>query len=180
MQRLLECPLCQYPWTRLLIDVNRSCPRSLYSEFSKKLDQSGKDDLMDNYYTPYRQGLEELVFKECNKNSVLHVSLHSFTPVLKGQKRYADIGILYDPSRKLEKQFAIKLQQCLQEQTELRIRRNYPYLGRSDGITTWLRKKYTPAQYLGIEIEQNQAFFISPKRMNLAAILSNAIAKANH
>jgi predicted N-formylglutamate amidohydrolase len=179
MQRLLDCPLCQYPWTRLLIDVNRSCPKSLYSEFSRKLDMADKEDLMNNYYTPYRQYLDELIFKECDKTGVLHISLHSFTPVLKGRKRNADIGILYDPLRKSEKRFAVKLQRCLQEQTDFRIRRNYPYLGRSDGVTTWLRKKYTPAQYLGIEIELNQAFFISTKGVNLAATLSNAISIVN-
>lgn len=182
MQRLLDCPLCQYPWTRLLIDVNRRYPGSLYSEFSKKLDPSDKVDLMNNYYTPYRQGFDELIFKECDKTGVLHLSLHSFTPILKGHKRNADIGILYDPSRKQEKQFAAKLQDSLREQMGLRVRRNYPYRGRSDGVTTWLRKKYTQAQYLGIEIELNQAFFISAEQMpsiDLAAVLSKAILSVN-
>jgi predicted N-formylglutamate amidohydrolase len=182
MQRLLDCPLCQYPWTRLLIEVNRSYPRFLYSEFSKKLDQSDKEDLMNHYYAPYRQALEELILRQSKKVGVLHISMHSFKPVLKGHKRNADIGILYDPSRKQEKQFAVRLQNCLREETDLRIRRNYPYLGRSDGVTTWLREKYTPTQYLGIEIELNQAFFISPGELssvNFAVILSNAISKAN-
>ncbi|MEO8497655.1 MAG: N-formylglutamate amidohydrolase, partial [Planctomycetota bacterium] len=31
--------------------------------------------------------------------------------------------------------------------------RNYPYQGRSDGFTTELRKKFSAADYLGIEIE---------------------------
>lgn len=179
MQRLLACPLCQYPWTRLLIDVNRSCQRSLFSEFSKQLDSPDKANLMNNYYKPYRHYLEELIFKQCDKSGVLHISLHSFTPILKGQKRKADIGILYDPSRKQESQFAVELQCRLQELSGLRVRRNYPYLGRSDGVTSWLRKKYTETQYLGIEIELNQASFISSKRVNLAAILSNAISISN-
>lgn len=32
---------------------------------------------------------------------------------------------------------------------------NYPYLGKSDGFTTSLRKQF-PFQYIGIELEINQ------------------------
>ena len=43
--------------------------------------------------------------------------------------------------------------QLSQRCPELRTRRNYPYQGRSDGFTTALRRKFRPADYLGIEIE---------------------------
>ena len=39
----------------------------------------------------------------------------------------------------------------------LKTRYNYPYLGRADGFTTYLRKRF-PENYLGIELEVNQKF----------------------
>lgn len=37
------------------------------------------------------------------------------------------------------------------------MRRNYPYLGRADGLTTHLRRALKTPRYLGIELELNQA-----------------------
>jgi hypothetical protein len=39
---------------------------------------------------------------------------------------------------------------------EMRVRRNYPYLGKTDGLTTYLRRQFPAEQYLGIELEVNQ------------------------
>jgi hypothetical protein len=33
---------------------------------------------------------------------------------------------------------------------------NYPYAGRSDGLTSALRRRHLPQRYLGIELEINQ------------------------
>ena len=41
---------------------------------------------------------------------------------------------------------------------ELRLRRNYPYQGRGDGLTALLRKRHPDAAYVGIELEVNQRF----------------------
>jgi hypothetical protein len=38
----------------------------------------------------------------------------------------------------------------------LAVRRNYPYLGKNDGLTTSLRRRFEPAAYVGVEIEINQ------------------------
>ena len=48
-----------------------------------------------------------------------------------------------------------------QKVVSLRIRRNYPYLGKTDGFTSFLRKKYSAKFYAGIEIEINQALLFS-------------------
>jgi len=42
------------------------------------------------------------------------------------------------------------------------VRFNYPYLGKADGFTTYLRKQF-PANYMGIELEVNQAFSVENK-----------------
>jgi hypothetical protein len=40
---------------------------------------------------------------------------------------------------------------------QLRLRRNYPYRGRSDGLTALLRRRHPDDAYAGIELEVNQA-----------------------
>ena len=39
---------------------------------------------------------------------------------------------------------------------ELTVRRNYPYAGKGDGLTTWFRRHLPPRAYVGIELEVNQ------------------------
>ena len=91
---------------------------------------------------------------------MLHFSVHSFTPVLNGEVRNADAGFLYDPKRKGEKEICLYLQKYLAEQVPgVRVRRNYPYLGISDGLTKQMRMRYPEKKYLGIEIEVNQKHY---------------------
>ena len=74
-----------------------------------------------------------------------------------GIVRNADVGILYDPDREAECRIADALIREIKARApELRIRRNYPSRGTSDGLTTALRQKFGEA-YAGIEIEMNQA-----------------------
>jgi hypothetical protein len=40
----------------------------------------------------------------------------------------------------------------------LRLRRNYPYIGKSDGVTQSLRRAHPPDRYVGIELEVNQRY----------------------
>jgi hypothetical protein len=40
---------------------------------------------------------------------------------------------------------------------EWRVRRNYPYRGDADGLTTHLRERLPAREYVGVELEVNQA-----------------------
>lgn len=154
-----------YSQTRLLIEVNRSLHHpNLFSEVTKSFSSEEKKKLIENYYLPYRNEVEEKVKNYLEEGEdVLHLSIHSFTPSLNGEGRTADIGLLYDPSRNQEKQFSAALKLKLEQQTEkLRVKMNYPYLGKADGFTTYLRKKF-PRNYMGIEIEVNQKFVMQKK-----------------
>jgi predicted N-formylglutamate amidohydrolase len=88
---------------------------------------------------------------------VLHFAVHSFTPVLRGETRAKDVGLHYDPSRGPERSAAIAWQRQLREShPDLRVRRNAPYRGNADGLTTALRRERSARRYVGIEIELNQ------------------------
>jgi predicted N-formylglutamate amidohydrolase len=97
--------------------------------------------------------------------AVLHLSCHSFTPVLDGKERQAEIGLLYDPARNSEAAFSHELRKRLKFSLPgWRIRMNYPYRGTSDGVTSWLRESLSNEVYTGIEIELNQAFAAKPAK----------------
>ena len=73
--------------------------------------------------------------------------------------RTADIGMLYDPGRPGEVAFATAWIDALRAaDPTLRLRRNYPYLGKSDGVTQVMRRSYPPDRYVGIELEVNQRY----------------------
>jgi len=147
--------------SRLVVDLNRSQHhKNLFSEFIAPLPDSEKKIVIQNYYDPYRDRVEQTVehFVLAGKQ-VLHLAVHTFTPVLNGKLRHADIGLLYDPKRNGE-QTICKLwkAQLLKQNAGLQVRFNYPYLGIADGLPTYLRRKFTGEQYLGIELEVNQRF----------------------
>lgn len=145
--------------SRLLIDLNRSLHhRELFSEFTRSCDTDTKHAIIDEIYLPYRNHVEAVTAAAVNnRRTVAHFSIHSFTPVLGNLSRQTDIGLLYDPERKPEKRICNEFQKTIKRIAPAwRVRRNYPYRGVADGLTTHLRKKYTEAEYCGIELEINQ------------------------
>ena len=158
-QRRFAAPLFCSTVTRLLVDLNRSLGhRRLFSEFTAGLDDRAKHTLLQRHYYPHRNRVESWIGKQLQEDglAVLHLSLHTFAATLNGQSRNADAGLLYDPSREEEKSLCNRWCQAFKNlRPELRMRRNYPYLGKADGLTTYLRRRF-PDKYAGIELEVNQ------------------------
>jgi predicted N-formylglutamate amidohydrolase len=159
LARTMNLPLHFCTTTRLLVDVNRSLKaKDLWSDWSAKLDRSEKEKILDQYYLPYRNEVRDHLMQLIAQGMrVLHLSIHSFTAILNGETRNTEVGILYDPKRNFEAGLARSLVAAVREQKELlRVRKNYPYLGYSDGFTSFLRRQLPVAQYAGIEIETKQ------------------------
>jgi predicted N-formylglutamate amidohydrolase len=149
--------------SRLVIELNRSLHhKGLFSRFSQALSEAEKTKLIQQDYLPYRNKVQQKIATLIQAgHTVLHLSVHSFTPELDGEKRNADIGLLYDPSRALEKPFCQIWKQVLNQlMPDWTVRLNYPYLGKADGFTTYLRKQFAEEKYLGIELETNQALWL--------------------
>ncbi|MCB7480107.1 N-formylglutamate amidohydrolase [Christiangramia sediminis] len=143
---------------RLLIETNRSEHHPLlFSRYSREISNQDKKSILQTFYTSYRDEVKSKIQEYINEgNTVIHLSVHSFTPVLNSKERNCDIGLLYDPFRAVEKEFCKNWKtEILKQNPELKIRFNYPYLGKADGFTTSLRKVF-PKNYLGIELEVNQ------------------------
>jgi predicted N-formylglutamate amidohydrolase len=154
-----RAPLLAADTTRLLIDLNRPpAGKTLFSEFTRHLSGDDREEIIRRYHRPYWLAANDIVAGIVARGErVLHLSVHSFTPVLDGEVRNADIGLLYDPARPAEKHLCLQWQKLLAtRQPELRIRRNYPYRGNAAALVTALRKRFDGDAYLGIELEINQ------------------------
>lgn len=160
LERRFDVALTRSTVTRLLVDLNRSVGhRALFSEFSRGLDAQAREALLQAHYYPYRNVVRRRIADTIDAGaSVVHVSVHSFVARLGGVTRNADIGLLYDSRRSRERAFCEAWQQRIQVQApEVRVRRNYPYRGTADGLTTALRRDFSGKRYIGIELEASQA-----------------------
>ncbi|ADR21047.1 hypothetical protein MATR_13230 [Marivirga tractuosa] len=143
--------------SRLLIEYNRTLGHEvLFSEFSKNMPHDMLKNLVEEYYLPYRKQIERKIEQHLHHNhQVIHLSFHSFTPILNGETRKTEIGILFDPENKLEQEYAEVWKASIDEKMDSwRVKFNYPYKGTDDGLTTYFRGKYKE-NYAGLELEVN-------------------------
>lgn len=157
-------PLVASTTSRLLVDLNRSIGhRQLFSSVTRDMPARTRAAIIEEHYRPYRAQVENLVCRAvASGDRVLHISSHSFTAELNGAIRNADVGLLYHPARTGEAELCAHWKRSLVSLApELRIRRNYPYAGSGDGLTTHLRRRFAQADYLGVELEVNQRIAVS-------------------
>jgi predicted N-formylglutamate amidohydrolase len=154
--------------TRLLVDLNRSAhnPR-VFSDWTRPLPLAERRLLLERYHTPHREGVAADVAELVSRGRrVIHLAVHSFTPVINGRMRRVDLALLYDPARTEERALAANWVHVLRRRLpDLRVGRNQPYRGASDGLTTWLRRRHGDPWYLGIEIEVSQGLLDAAGRL---------------
>lgn len=184
MSARLDAELVTATTTRLLVDLNRhdSNP-TVFSPITSRLPDDERAHLLRRYHAPYRERSQRWVRAQTLAGRpVVHVSCHSFTPRLNGETRNADIGLLYDPRHDAELALATAWRAAILRRADLRVRRNYPYLGTADALTTHLRKRFRTLGYAGIEVEVNQRFpLYQPDRWRaLRGLLCETLAEALH
>lgn len=159
MARALGAPLVASMTSRLVVDLNRSLhhPR-LHGPSVRAAPPALREEIQARYYHAYRQRAEALIEAALAAGGhLIHISSHSFTPVLDHHVRRADIGLLYDPAREGERRLCEHWRAALQAHLPgLTVRRNYPYAGKSDGFCTHLRRRFPAERYVGVELEINQ------------------------
>lgn len=162
-QALVQSLTCEHQaasWSRLLVDLNRT-PRqkTLFSPFILALSKSERAYILKTYYESYAEGIRDRLDRLKQYDRIIHLAIHSFTPELNGIVRQADIGILYDSRYALDQHYAETWQHAFQRVApHLRVRRNYPYHGRSPGLLPRVRKWCgNHPEYAGLELEVNQA-----------------------
>lgn len=164
MAAALDAPMFAATTTRLLVDLNRSIGhRQLFSEPTQGLSAEVQALIIQTYYRPHRDAIEAAVARCIQAGQrVVHIASHSFTPLMNGTVRRADVACLYDSRRPLEQALAQRwlaaLRQHPQTPSALVLRRNYPYNGQGDGLASQLRQRHGADAYVGIELEVNQRF----------------------
>lgn len=154
--------------SRLLIEQNRSRKsKAIFSEYVFKMSQEEIHFLFETVYDPYHEKVTSCISENIkNSKMTFHFSIHTFTPEMQGQERNADLGLLYDPSRVMERDICAAIKEKITDEISgIKVRKNYPYRGISDGLTTALRKRYSEKYYCGIEIEINQKHFFANSKI---------------
>lgn len=174
----LDAPRIASETTRLLVDLNRSLDNtSLYSRYTTPLSDDAKMHLLQDWYTPYRSQVETSLRRQFSAaGRVVHLSIHTFTPRYRGKWRPIDVGLLFDPDRSSESSFCLPwLEKMNQYHPKARVVTNQPYAGTDDGFTTYLRRQFDEANYLGIEIEINHRYWkrsVDSQRSVVKALLN--------
>ena len=155
----LASPLFVGEVSRLVIELYRSMDSSsLFSVATRDLDEDTRRGLIERHYTPWREATREHIERVMGARSgaVMHLSVHSFTPVLNGKVRNVEIGLLFDPSRALERALCERWRAAIVRDPDaagMRVKMNLPYRGTSDGHTTALRRVFRADRYAGVEVE---------------------------
>jgi len=177
LARRFARPLHAATVSRLLVDANRSStnPR-VWSEYTARLSRDERERVLARYWRPHRLAVESAVRHGARRGRrVVHVAVHSFTPVLGGRPRRADLGLLYDPRRAGERALCARWKAFLEElDPTLRVRRNHPYRGATDGLATWLRGRFPPRAYLGVELELSHSL-LAARRRHVERLLAQSL-----
>jgi predicted N-formylglutamate amidohydrolase len=154
----LDAPLIAQRVSRLVYDCNRSpdaqdaIPEQ--SEYqvvpgNAGLSAAERHARVARYYTPFCDALSACIEQRVvAKKLPALVTIHSFTPVFKGERRDLDVGILHDSDARL----ADEMLKCAEVDGALTVRRNAPYAPR-DGVTFTLTRHALPRGLLNVMIE---------------------------
>jgi predicted N-formylglutamate amidohydrolase len=180
LARTFHAPLLVTKVTRLLVDCNRSRgSRNLFSPYSRPLGREERVRILTAWHTPHQEAVAGEAERIIATGAMaIHVAVHSFTPVLHGRVRTADLGILYNPARPGEKSLCARwLAELRRGAPDLRLRRNYPYLGKTNSLPTLLRERFPDAKYLGIELEINQGYVEAAGSSRLAGLIASSLRR---
>jgi predicted N-formylglutamate amidohydrolase len=178
IQRATRAPLVATTTSRLLVECNRSPDHpKLFSEFTRDLDEDEKLRILKTYYHPHRNAVATAVRNALRTSRcAVQIGVHTFTPVYEGRRRTVDVGVLHDPRRPFESGVACELANRLRAALPgLRVKRNLPYRGWTDGLTTSLRRVFPAGRYAGIELEVSQGLVGTARwralQQSLAAVM---------
>ena len=171
LQKDLNCDLVETKITRLLIDCNHSTAqrKRCFSKYTKTLSTAEKDELIAKYYTPFYQTIQKKISDHIALgHQVLHLSIYTFAPFLKGLFLNTGIGLLYNAHRHGEKEVARIIHGLLKHETiSFKTRHNYPFLGSHDYVLNSFRKQFSEKDYLGIKLGINQVLITTTSEQDL-------------
>lgn len=180
----LDAPLLLQPYSRLVIDCNRSpgSPQSIVAVSdgtaipgNQDLDPAAVEARIAEVHRPYHEAIAaEIARRRAAGTTTILVALHSFTPVMAGFERPWDAGILHD---KGETAFSLRLLQELRRVPGLSVGDNEPY--RMDEVDYTIPRHAWSAGLAYAELEVRQDHLSAPEGVaSWAALLAEALTAA--
>lgn len=177
-------PLHVGRFSRLVVDLNRreedAVPDVAFGvpvPGNASLPPEARIERIARWHRPWRRRARQLVEDTIARHGrCLHVSVHSFTPVLGEERREVQAGVLFDPARPEEVRVAGLLLETLRAR-RLDARPNEPWLGVADGLTTWLRTLFSDSVYAGIELEWSQGLSASATEAAAIAVAERLLQR---
>ena len=181
MSAELDAPLVAQRFSRLVYDCNRSpgahdaipsisehhqIPGNIGLSAEVRAARTGR------FYTPFCDAVSACLENGAAQEPVL-VTVHSFTPVYKGEVRSVEIGILHDSDARLAD--AILAQA---NGGEFNVQRNMPY-GQQDGVTFTLTHHAVSRGLLNVMIEiRNDLIATEADQLKVATLLAGWVRSA--
>ena len=151
--------LCQY--SRLIVDCNRNLiDESAFLNYSDGVEIPGNHNLQNHekekraseIYWPYHNAIKDQIVR-LKKHGIkpVVISIHSFTPVINGEDRKWEIGVLWDKDSVTAEIFLTRLVEA-----GYLVGDNEPYSGKDpEDFTIDYHAESTGLPHVGIEISQN-------------------------
>jgi predicted N-formylglutamate amidohydrolase len=181
----LDAPLVAARFSRLVFDCNRPPGPAGVAERSDRwsipgnqgLGEAQLDARIRGVYEPFHQRLATVIQERLAGGlPTVVVTVHSFTPILNGERRELELGILHDSDTRL----ADSLLRRAAETTRLDARRNQPY-GPKDGVTHTLQLHAIPKGLANAMLEVRNDLIEGPTEVaamadQLGSMLNGALA----
>ncbi len=159
LSRALDAPLIAHRLSRLVYDCNRPPEAEsavpAVSEIhaipgNTNLTPAARQARVDLCYAPFREALSAAIEDRiAQARPPVLVTIHSFTPIYRGQRRDVEIGVLHDDS---DSRLADAMLDSASMDRRFDVRRNAPY-GQSDGVMHTLQEHGVSRGLLNVMIE---------------------------
>ncbi len=140
MSAMLDAPLISQRYSRLVYDCNRSFDEvdaivevsdEVIIPKNRDLSKAQRQSRYDVVYQPFYEAIDTIIESRAKqgRRSVI-VTVHSFTPIYKGQQRSIELGVIHDTDSRLADAVLFQAQQ----DQDYHVARNQPY-SPEDGVT---------------------------------------------
>lgn len=181
---LSSCTLVDCEVSRLVYDCNRppEAPDAMPAQSevhripgNENLTPADRQYRIDHYYRPFEQRVAAaLTEASAAGKPVAIVTIHSFTPIYRGNQRSTQIGILHDSDTRL----ADSLLRTADRHTPLLVHRNQPY-SPTDGVTHTLLRHGIENALMNVMIEiRNDLIATEHQQQAMAVMLSRWLTHA--
>ncbi|MDU9002971.1 N-formylglutamate amidohydrolase [Sedimentitalea todarodis] len=177
----LDAPLVASDLSRLLFDCNRppEAPDAIpdHSEIhdipgNQNLNAAERANRVTTIHDPFRDGLQGVMNRFASPPVM--ITVHSFTPVYRGQTRDVEIGLICDSDERL----ARAMMSNAADHTARIVRLNDPY-GPQDGVTHTLRTHALPIGAINVMLEiRNDLIRDAAAQTAMVAMLTRWIVAA--